>query len=425
MRKICVVLVFALLSSCMNDASEIGADFFNEGALDVAMIDSATVKLSTIQFEALATNSASRMLLGSHVDEKLGRISATVFFQAGITSDINFKDEPYAFSHAALVFYYDGYSYYDTTQTITLNAFQVAEPITLDDNGIIKNSDRFDVDETRLGSLTLIPKPHRSDSLEIPIASWFGNTLFQKAMIGDEDLQTNADFIKYLHGICVMPDTTQSGPILGFTASPELRLYYYDKSVTPSQLSYIAFKANSTYSFTSIQSDRTNTLLTNLPDERGRLDASLTADQSYIQSGSGLALRVDMPYLRTLAQNENFFVTTAILEVFPVRKSFDEQTNIPGTLFAYPINKRNEITSDVYYTSTLRRDTDLGRNTYYQVDVTQYVKTQIALAEFNENALLFIPSGDDYNVGVNRIYFSNPNSEYNTRLKIYYATINR
>lgn len=424
MRRICVVFITILLISCVDDASEIGADFFNDGALDIAMIDSVTVSLSTVQLEPLATNNASRVVLGSHLDEKLGRISAITFFQGVLNGEVNFKEEPYEYSHATLVLYYDGYSYYDTTQVLKLNAFRVTENIVRDDDNALNNNDRFSIDDVLLGNVTVLPKPHQSDSLEIPLADWFGEELFNKARHGDEDLQTNVEFLKYLKGLCIMPDTISSGPLIGFT-NPELRLYYTDKGPVPSVLRYVSIKANSGYAFTNFNCNRENTALVDLPDEKGRLSAALTGGEAYVQGGGGLAARVDLPYLRSLTQHENFFVTTAILELFVTRKSYDAQKDIPAALLAYPVDKRNALISNGAYTCNLEKDTDLERNTHYEIDVTDFVKMQMSIASFNENALLLIPSGDDYTAGVGRIYFATPNSEYYTRLKIYYATINR
>ena len=118
-------------------------------------------------------------------------------------------------------------------------------------------------------------------------------------------------------------------------------------------------------------------------------------------------------------------MTTAILELFVTRKSYDGQKDIPPTLFAYPVDKKNTLISNGGYTCNLEKDVDLERNTHYEIDITDFVKTQMSIEAFNENALLLLPSGDDYTAGGGRVYFANPNSEYYTRLKIYYATINR
>jgi hypothetical protein len=56
-----VVVVILMMASCGVDSSEIGTDFFNEGALDFSYIDSSSVKLSTIRIEDLTTNGGARM----------------------------------------------------------------------------------------------------------------------------------------------------------------------------------------------------------------------------------------------------------------------------------------------------------------------------------------------------------------------------
>ena len=81
------------LFACEPSTSEIGSDFFTDGVLDFSYIDSATVKLSTIQIEDLVTSGTNRILVGTHEDDNLGKITAIPFFQISPSGDVNFKDQ--------------------------------------------------------------------------------------------------------------------------------------------------------------------------------------------------------------------------------------------------------------------------------------------------------------------------------------------
>ena len=93
----------------------------------------------------------------------------------------------------------------------------------------------------------------------------------------------------------------------------------------------------------------------------------------------GLSLRVDLPYLRTLKQIDNFYVGRAILEIYPVRKSSTSSTRLPQQLKVFKANKRNVIYEEVETMASLVEDIELGRDTYYTFDATEFVKAQMEL----------------------------------------------
>ena len=164
-----------MICSCETESPEIGSDFFTNGVLDFTYIDSATVNLSTIQLDEMVTSSASRMLVGTHRDERLGQITATPYFQVTPTGEVNFEDKNFAYDHLSFVLPLDHYSYYDTLLPLTLNVHRVTEDITTE-NGYFYNSSflsnrkqisRFNNLETE-AELRL----HRSKIIR---CSWVGN----------------------------------------------------------------------------------------------------------------------------------------------------------------------------------------------------------------------------------------------------------
>ncbi len=91
----------------------------------------------------------------------------------------------------------------------------------------------------------------------------------------------------------MFPDTTINGSILGFKPSAEIRLYYLDKSVTPSDdKKYVSFplvSSNCLY-FNHIVMDTQGTKLEGqLPKNESVLSSDLTDEESYIQAGTGYA----------------------------------------------------------------------------------------------------------------------------------------
>jgi hypothetical protein len=375
-----------------------------------------------VKFDSLITSGADRILLGSNVDPRLGRITAMSYLQVGIESAVDLEDSKIAFDYLALVLSYDGYAYYDTSASMTLNAHFVLEDIEPFSGSYIYNTSRFKTDPQILGSVSFVPRPHQ-DSVEIKLSSAFGESFFRKAIAGDEELQSNEEFLEYLKGFAVIPDTTFSSGMIGFS-SASLRLYYYDRNVVPAERKYISFPAGAGNTSTRIIANRTNPYLKSFTSHKDKLSSAYTDDESYIQSGAGLALRVDMPYLRSLKQHTNFYMTRAVLDIYTVRRSYNGLTAPPETLTVYLVDKRNDIYSSSTYTATLVEDVDLQRDTRYSMDVTGFVQSQMELQQFNENGLLFLLSDRDFRLGADRIYFHSKNHEYQTRLRIYYATVN-
>ena len=136
-RFLGIVVGIIIICSCETESPEIGSDFFTNGVIDFTYIDSSTVNLSTIQLDNIITSSTSRMLVGTHRDERLGQITATPYFQVTSTGDVNFEDQNIVYDHLSLVLPLDHYSYYDTLLPITLNVHRVTEDMTTE-NGYTK-----------------------------------------------------------------------------------------------------------------------------------------------------------------------------------------------------------------------------------------------------------------------------------------------
>lgn len=422
MRNIIFLVIASIFCSCSNEATTIGAGFFSEGSLDIAYIDSSTVKLSTIQIDDIISNTSSRVVVGTHDDISLGHITASAFFKVGLQAAVSLKDMNVEYGFASLVLKYDGYSYYDTTALLTLNAYRVSDNIKPDANGAIYNNDSFEVDPEVLGTVVFNPRPHRDDSIEIVLTESFGRTLFEKAVTAHKDLQSNEEFLNYIRGFALFPDSTVNASFVGFASSSvELRLYYKNLFNVPSTTEHLSFPLTDLYYSSHIHAQRP-TYFDQLSVDN-MLPSSETGNKSYIEGGCGLALRVDLPYLRELRQNPNFYVTHADLEIYVEKKSFDPLTPLPVTLTVYPVTGKNALYTEIVYTADLVED-DLQRDTRYKLDVTTFIKAQMDLLSFNKNGLMFILPGSSFRSGVDRIYFAEHSSQYKTRLKIYYATIN-
>ncbi len=316
---------------------------------------------------------------------------------------------------------YDDYSYYDTATTVTLKVHRVTEAFEPEDDGYFYNDSELLYASSPLGELSFTPRPHKDDSLEIKLSDSFGLDLYNKAINDDNVFSTNAEFVKWLKGFAIVPEYNSEGTFLGFDTTPELRIYYTDNNEVPAVTKYISLTRGSYY-FNNISSDRSETNLI-LASSSDRLSSGETDDESYVHSGVGLALRVEFPYARDFAQHENIFITQAVLEIYPVRRSNDDFTPLPAYLHPYVVDSRNDVLGEFAYEAGLIEDIDLERSTRYRLDVTTFVKNQIAREDDNEDAFAFFTP--DFSSSLDRVYLNAVGTEYKTRLVLYYTMVNQ
>jgi len=419
-----VSILSLLLYACDdNESTAIGANFFQDAALDLSVLDTVSVTLSTIRHEKLVTNNTSRLLLGHHTDPTLGSITSSTYFRLSSPGSFTLTENNSSYNYLTLVLKYDDYFMYDTAALNTLDVYRVAEEIDVDDKGYLYNYSHFSLRPERLGSYTFKPRPH-SDSIAIKLDDALGLDLYNKILARADEVTNQTDFLKYIRGLAIFPDSTQSGSLIGFTTAASLRLYYVDKSVVPANRdAYISFPLQSTGGtfFNHISADRTNTALDGLlTNDDDILPATHTNQQAYIEAGSGLALRIDFPYVKSLIGTPNFYITNATLKIYPSHGSYSDLMPLPQTLTSYVVYSDNSVYA-TFSDSKLSIETELPRDAYYAVDVTGFVQSLIADAgnRDNQHALLFELANGDYNTSASRLFAGTTK----TALTLYFATV--
>lgn len=417
----CVLLMMATgLLSCNEEPSGIGSDFFQSGSLSLVTVDTLTVQTATVMFDSLVTSDATRLLVGYHEDNDLGIVSSSTFFQVAPQSSLILDGDLTTYSRIELRLTYDGYSYYDTTSIVTLNIHRLTEDLEIDD-AYLYNTSSFQYDTRSLGTISLIPRPNASDTLVIRLADGFGRDIVQLAQNSASEVSTIADFLHYFKGIAITPANT-SGPILGFSTAAEIRVYYIDKSQTPGVEKYLSIPAGETLHFNQVRCDRSSTALRGLRSQEEHYSSSQTGDKGYIQSGAGLGLRIEIPYLRDMVrENGDLTVVDAVLEIAPAREASDQNKNagLPRWLVMSAVNYKNEIYGNYEEQPLLIEDVYLGRDTHYEVNIRDFVTQQLVIAEINKNALLFTFADSTFRSSVTRLYAGDQHNAREMKLKIY------
>jgi hypothetical protein len=418
------LLLSAGLGGCTTSISEIGSDFFTKNTFDIAYLDSITLKVSTVLRDSMVTSNTKRLLVGYHEDEKLGTVTSQGIFQPGISNAVTLDEKTTEYLALRLHLKKDGYYFYDTTKSQTISAYRLTKGIT-SINGFYYNTSKFTIDQSGpLGSLTFLPRPkHTTDSIEIPLPDDLGRQLMTMAQKSDFRLASNTDFIKFFKGLALLPDTIDSRAIVGFTSAPEMRLYYQDVSTVPTTEKFVRFGLASNSYFSNIHSSRAATHLNSLQKAKQMVTSTVTENESYVQCGTGLAMRIEIPHLRALLNTDrNFLCTRAILEAVPVKGSY--LTNpLPAAMRMYVVDAENNLLSASAGTLGYVKDLDLGRSSAYKADVTAFVNAQIQTDLNNKNALLILLDDTQYRSTVDRVYLGDQKNQYAMKIKLFYLTL--
>lgn len=405
-----LAMITILLGAACTPPSVVGTDLFTEEAFVLDLIDTVTLRVSTVLIDSIDTYKPDRLLLGFHQDELLGKALAAPFFELGL--DLWNGGRPdkntTAYDSLTLVLEYDGYSAFDTNQVQTLFVHLLEESMALTDDNALYNNSSFTYETYPLGIREFRPRPGSLSELEIRLSDVLGQDLFEKIRESDTAMESDAEFKSYFPGLVVLPDTTQNGAVLGFANSPELRLYYRDVSVFPTEQHTITFSSDPTADdelFNHIQGDRTNTLFASLQANRlNELDSEASGSVTALQGGTGILAKIEMPFLQDLLElNESFIIANAQLQIRPILERASDQFLLPETLEVYWVNEDHVV--QVQNTTPAYRYTDpeFGRDIFYQINVQDFIEQQLKSSTAERMALMLSFREEDYDTSMDII----------------------
>jgi hypothetical protein len=438
-------MLVSICFSCNDQTSNLGADFVQSSAFDIGVTDTLTLDVSTVLFDSLRTNAPDKLLLGRRTDEKLGTVTATPVFQLSSRSISQLDKNFTSYEALRLTMRTSGYYYYDTISPLRVSVYRVKSEIKIFTGSKTSdisdfyipqarfgkyNNSSFDIESDPLGSLSFEARPlHTRDSIEIPLSDVLGKELFDLMQKGDEKVTNPDQFLNYLKGLAIIPDKNQNACFLGINPSIEMRLYYYDKSIFPSKQRYQVF-SSSLISYNSIVADRSATVLRDLKELESPISSKKTGNMAFLQSGTGLGIRVQVPHLRNLLLTDaGFSASSAVLEMIPIQGYKTKTTPIPLSLIGYYVDGQNEFLRDqrgepIRFNAVLVDDNEnLERNKRYSVDITSFVNAQIATNLDNNNALLFTTNDNNFRNTIARLAVGDARNQYKMNLSLYFVTL--
>jgi len=440
MNKFILMLFFAFaIFSCGTDTDAgefvVGADYLAVNN-KVILIDTVTVDMSTINFDSLVTSSQSRILIGNYEDPIFGKVKSDSYFQLGaksyslLSGGSDTEAVNYVFDSISMILKYNNYYYGDTTQVQKIDIHRVLQKIkpNTDDDSFYNNS-VLNYSPESLGSISYKPRPTEKDSINIKIDPVFGSEIFQK--IKKREITDFTSFTEYFKGIVLVSSTASSSSVIGFHTSTSVVRMYYSKYQSQEEKSYyIDFViSESSKQFNSVSSDKTGTLLQNLPASNSKLSSILTGRQGFIQSGTGVACRIDFPNIKQLKYiSDKGAIVDAQLILKPVNNSYSEKYPLADSIQVYVADNLNRISSSLVNSAGVnvygilnKKSDEFNENIGYTFAVGNFLqKEMLKTADAKSSLVLTLPG---ISKTVNRIVLGDQKHVNNKiQLKIYYIS---
>ena len=393
------------LISCSDDLKTypVGEDFIELDS-KVVQIDTLTLKTATIQLDSVVTSGSARLLIGALKDSVFGNLDSQSFLRLAPIDF--FIDEKAVYDSIALILKYDRYYYGDTTQTQTYRAHEIIddfEPIDNDQTQFY-NTSTLNINNNILGELLFKAYPNKKDSINITLKHSFGENLFNN--IQNKTIENIDDLEKIFKGIAVVPENN-SNNVLGFKNSSSLmRLYYtLDDGLNSDNDRYMDF--NIIELFNKISSDKSATLLNPITDGEYILPSNETNNKMYIQSGTSLNMRVEIPYVRdlnTIYSENGGTAIYATLKMYPDPKSHDENISSIESLDVFVIDNKNRFVKQLEPATLKSYNAELNYDYYYSLDITSFIDEIQKSPYLTKYALLFALPNNNQSVDKLLIY---------------------
>lgn len=420
-----VTIILFLITSCSSDNSSttIGEDWVSSG-IKVFFIDTMTVRTSTFKFDSIVTSNTSRLLVGAYNDPVFGSIKSKSYMQ--LDNSVYSLDDEAIYDSIALILKYDRYFYNDTIPIQKFNVYEVLQDIKEDEDNYY-NTTNFEVNTLPIASHEFSPKPKKVDSLHISINHAFGETLFNK--LRDNDINNIDEFLKEYKGLLVEPDESNT-TVLGFSKDSFLRIYYSIKEEAENIEETIDFPFVAQNSFHNIANNFQGTYFETIDNQETYLASFDIDDSSFIQAGTGLVTRIDIPYIERIYDIDGSgTILNADLKITLKQSANTETRFTRDSLSVFIIDQKSGVISRLVNRTgeeTIGIISDSDENSEFNIiNYTFPVEffLDIKLNEFNaENYFLAIYS-QEFDQSVDRYIFNGEqaNNGLKAKLEITYA----
>jgi hypothetical protein len=389
----------ALLVASCGEPDAIGIEVQPAGDnINVFFTDTVSLELNTIREDSLITDEkvAALNLVGSYVDPVFGLSRASFYSEVRLpnnNSNFSFGTSPVLDSVVLALGYSDYYG--DTLSSMTYQVYEVTESMVYD-------TAYYSHDNLTLGTLlgTVQATAHPTDSVELGTSTFaphlrlrlddsFGNSFLAA---DPSNFLSNAAFVSYFKGIHVKTldaSGANNGNILSFnllSSVSKLIFYYSNSSGTGLSAN---FEMNSLCSrFNSFSHDYTTSTFGSSFPVSG-------SSQAYIQSMSGVKVRIKIPFLQNLNALGNVSVNKAELVIPAIDNEIYENH---GNLLVFGVDSvgKEAVIPDLLESAAYYGGAFTASSGTYTFNIARYVQRVLA-GTYTDYGLSLISSGGAVN----------------------------
>ena len=425
-----LLFFIACSEDTLNNSDFVAGEVFTDSNIRVVLVDTMTVEISTMKFDSIVTSASERILIGKYTDPVFGVVKSSTYL--GILPTSYTIDTEAEYDSIVLFLKYDQYYYNDTIQTNTIHVKRLTGNFTAGENSSFYNTSSIVNDENDLGSLSFQPRPLSSDSIQIKISDNLGKEFFNNFQ--SKTITNNDEFKAEFKGLTIQPGENDNGSVIGFSKATDgfyLRLYYSTDEVDDRVQSHIDFTLNISDSpnhfFNQILAEEPIDYLKTLTDEEISLNSNDSGNQSFIQSGVGIATKIKFPFIKTINNlNGQGTLLNAVLKIKPAIGSYNDYLQLREQLSVYLVDTNNSLTAQLYLADSseasaiLNKDDEEFNDVYYKIPLASYIENILTTERNSDESLLLFPS--DYSDTVDRFILNGNNiSNYKTILELTYA----
>ena len=422
----CLLILISCSTDAINSSDFEAGDTFTDSDIRVVQLDTMTVDFSTMKFDSIDTSQSARMLVGKYRDPVFGAVKTASYME--LIPSSYYIDADAEYDSITFLLRPDNYYYNDTLQLNTIHIKQLTESLKPADGINFYNTSTIGFESEDLGTLAYYPRPLATDSLEIKLTDTLGQELFED--LQQKKITTYDEFKNYFYGISVQSGADDNGSVIGFSLTSNMRLYYSIAGENEHVQYSTDFTINTSSSplpfFNQISADEPNEYLKTLTDQEINLSSSETDNLSFIQSGIGIATRLEFPNIKTVfdIQGQGTLLD-ASLKIAPAISSYNDALALRDTLSVFIVDQNNELTSQLISTdgsaaqAILNRDNQEFNDIYYELPLSGYLEGLLSVDQESSDALILLPS--NYNSTVDRFVLNTDINIQGTTLELTYA----
>ena len=365
-----LLLGFSLLlvaAGCSTNPANIGVGLPSvDAGTGAYLVDTLTIRASTVLRDSVVTSTSSYFLVGRYQDPELGAIKTTSYSTLNLNGTFQ-PTQTLVADSAVLVLLSDKYRYGDTTKTQTLvdvrelnsflpvTSFGFAKPtLTPMASRVASTSINYTVPVPRRARLNL-------GSLRVRLLDSFRDRLMADGKGGLLTTQEQLD--NRYPGLALLPGAADAAALVRFSATSSdtgIILYYHDPTDAATVLSHTFGLGNGRH-FYQVEAPQ---LPATLPAASlGQVEASRTANRTYIEGLLGLQTKIEIPYLFDLRNfGQHFIITNANMTAQVPANTLSTSLSLapPTTLTVSTTDQRNHqgtaFTSSTYNPEVISRD---------------------------------------------------------------------